>query len=115
MTDKEGQTNCSTTLEVGRRELAPIPEKPATTKHLTLPLQHLGGPDAVQARIAGVATRKLNNEKKLQMKLLHMSKRSYDAPDETDRTIKLNNIRKKDHQYYRLTDNLWNETKFLHP
>jgi len=118
MTDKEGQANCYTTLEVGRGALALIPEKPATTKHLTLPLQQLGGSGAAQARIAaiaGVATKKLNSEKKHQMKLLHLSKRSYDAPDETDRTIKLNNIRKKDHQYYRLTDNLWNETKFLHP
>lgn len=118
MTDKEGQANCYTTLEVGRGALATIPEKPGTTKHLTLPLQQLGGSGAAQARIAaiaGVATKKLNSEKKHQMKLLHLSKRSYDAPDETDRTIKLNNIRKKDHQYYRLTDNLWNETKFLHP
>ena len=62
---------------------------------------------------AGVNTTKLNTEYKLHLKLLKDNKRSFDGKGETDRQKKMKGIRKKDHQYYHLRDNLWNESKFL--
>ena len=66
-------------------------------------------------RAAGVDTRKLNTDYKMSMKLLKETKRSFDGKGETDRGKILKSIRKKDQTYYNVTDNLWNETKFLKP
>jgi hypothetical protein len=66
-------------------------------------------------RAAGVDTKKMNTEYKLNVKLINEVKRSFDGNGETDRHSKLKGIRKKDHSFYKVTGNLWNESKFLNP
>ena len=51
----------------------------------------------------------------MNLKLLNEAKRTFDGKGETDRNNKLKGIRKKDHSFYKVSDNLWNETKFLKP
>lgn len=46
---------------------------------------------------AGVATSKLNTDYKLQLKLLSENKREFQEQNETDRSMKMKSIMKKDH------------------
>ena len=66
-------------------------------------------------KAAGVATSKLNTDYKLELKLLTENKRTFEAKGETERSFKKKAVMKKDHQYYNLKQNLWNESEFLYP
>lgn len=72
-------------------------------------------PTSTSGPAAGVATSKLNTDYKLQLKLISENKREFQVQNETDRSMKMKSIMKKDHQYYNLSDNLWNESTFLRP
>lgn len=49
------------------------------------------------------------------MKLLGESKRKFEGKGETERKMKVKGIMKKDHKFYNLRENLWNESSFLQP
>ena len=66
-------------------------------------------------KAAGVQTTKLNTDYKLELKLIGESKRTFEGKGETERHQKMKAVMKKDHRYYHLKDNLWNETQFLQP
>ena len=66
-------------------------------------------------RPSGLTSEQLTNDAERALKVQRESNRNFSDSNEDDRRIHYSNMMIKDHAYYNKTDNLWNETKMLHP